>query len=77
MKKIVLTLSLGTIMFVSLFSQTQVYINSNHPNASDSNAGTDPNAPWLTLKTASWNNLNDGSIINIASGVYTYIHGVL
>lgn len=72
MKRIRLTLLLTILILFQAVSQTNIYIDSNHPNASDSNAGTDPNSPWLTLKTASWNNLNDGSIINIAAGVYTW-----
>lgn len=48
------------------------YIDANHANANDANIGSDPNAPWKTLKTSSWNNLEDGSVINIAAGTYTW-----
>jgi beta-lactamase superfamily II metal-dependent hydrolase len=49
-----------------------IYIDANHANANDANIGSDPNLPWKTLKTSSWNNLEDGSVINIAAGTYTW-----
>lgn len=70
-KSIAFLLLLAVTMFTAV-AQTNYYIDASHPNANDANAGTDPAAPWLTLKTGSWNNINDGDIINIAAGVYIW-----
>lgn len=48
----------------------QYYVSSVHPNRSDLNPGTDPEAPWATLdrvKTA-WPGLQPGDTVHMARG---------
>lgn len=72
MKKSITILLLSMLMQSIAFAQTLMYVNNSHPNANDANAGTDPDYPWLTLKHGNWNSLEEGSVINIAPGTYTW-----
>jgi hypothetical protein len=71
--KTIITSLIIILASLSAIAQNTYYINSNHPNASDANLGTDPSAPWATLNESKWGStLPEGSIINIAAGTYTY-----
>lgn len=47
---------------------TVLYVNPNHPSASDTNWGDTPESPWLTLNIANW---NENDTIMVANAVYT------
>lgn len=66
----------GTSVPIFKFFNTNYFINQFHPNASDSHPGNDPNYPWLGLNTDKWNALEDGTIINIEAGTYTWSNSV-
>lgn len=60
-------------MSTSMLMSTTFYVNGNHGNASDTNLGTDPAAPWQTLNFSKWGtSRTDGDTIRIAAGTYTY-----
>jgi hypothetical protein len=72
MKKTILFL-LTVLISTSMLMATTFYVNGNHGNASDTNVGTDPAAPWQTLNFSKWgSSRTDGDTIRVAAGTYTY-----
>ncbi|MDX9748285.1 MAG: hypothetical protein RBT57_07260, partial [Paludibacter sp.] len=68
MKSIFITILLS-LMTISTFAVgTIVYVNQNSTAASDDNAGTSMESPWLTLNPSKW---TDNMTIHIANGTYT------
>ncbi|MBN2102519.1 right-handed parallel beta-helix repeat-containing protein [bacterium] len=60
------------LLFLSLFSPVMAalyYVDLNHPNASDTNPGNDPGAPWETIQKAG-NTAMAEDTVYIRSGTY-------
>lgn len=57
---------------ISSYSQTTYYLDKDNPNASDNNAGSNPNFPWLTWNKAV-NTAQAGDIVIIKKSASSYI----
>ena len=60
----------GILLAASLAVGADYYVSSIHPERSDSNLGTDVNAPWATfekIRTA-WGALNPGDTVHLERG---------
>ncbi len=68
MKSIFLSIVLSMMTISTFAVETIVYVNPNSLAASDENAGTSPESPWLTLNPTKW---TDNMTIHLANGTYT------